>query len=69
MGIHQRKVQLNHYVRMGNWQWRLLMTPTDLLYFSSNLIYMAIKSKIFIKCNDKDLTDKTFVRIGSRVVM
>ena len=31
MGIHQRIAQFNHHIA-GNWQWSLLMTPTDLDY-------------------------------------
>ena len=40
-----------------------------LRYFSSNLTYMVIKSKIFIKCKPSNLTVETFMRIESRIVM
>ena len=40
-----------------------------LQYFNSDLIYMVIKSKIFIKCNARNLTVETFVRIDSRILM
>ena len=40
-----------------------------LRYFSSDVFYMVIKSKIFIKCNAKNLTVETFVRIESRILM
>ena len=40
-----------------------------LRYFTSDLIYMVLKSKIFIECNEKNLTVETFVRIDSRILM
>ena len=53
MGIHKRIVQFHHYVCR-----QLAMKyPPDtnrLRYFSSDLFYMVIKSKIFIKCNAKE---------------
>ena len=59
MGIHQRIVQFSHYVCR-----QLAMeSPHDtnrLWYFTSNLIYMDIKSKSFITCNDKEFDGWNF---------
>ena len=53
MGIHQRIVQFNHYVCR-----QLAMeSPHDtngLRYITSDLIYMVLKSRIFIKYNAKE---------------
>ena len=53
MGIHQIIVQFNYYACR-----KLVMeSPHDtnrFRYFTSYLIYMVIKSKIFIKCNAKE---------------
>ena len=40
-----------------------------LTYFTSDLIYMVLKSKIFIECNAKEFAVETFVRIDSRILM
>ena len=56
----------------GYWQCCLLMTPINrLTYFSSDVIYMVIKIKIFVKCHAKNFcsTVETFVRIESRILL
>ena len=46
------------------------MTPTDLdIYITSDLIYMVLKSKIFIERNVRNLTVETFIRIVSWIWM
>ena len=53
MGIHQRILQFNHYVCR-----QLAMeSPHDtnrLIYITCDLIYMVLKSKIFIERNAKE---------------
>ena len=68
MGIHQRIVQFNHYVCS---QLAMESHDTDRLwYFTSDLIYMFLKSKIFIECKtQRNLTVETFVRIDSLIWM
>ena len=40
-----------------------------LRYITSDLIYMVVKSKIFIERTPRNLTVETFVRIVSRILM
>ena len=67
MGIHQRIVQLNHYVCR-----QLAMeSPHDtnrLRYITSDLIYMVLNSKISYCVRPRNLTVETFISIVSRIL-
>ena len=68
MRIHQRKVQLNHHV----YRQLAMKFPHDtnrLRYFSSDIFYMVIKSKLSSSATPRNLTVETFVRIESGSLM
>ena len=66
--VHQRIVELT-ITSAGNWQWSLLMTPTDLDILVVIFFTWPLKESFLSSVRPRNLIVETYIGIESRIVI